>query len=172
MQSSSADTNFTSGDNVIAVAESGHQSSPATGDSGSASGTTWNNIPSRRSKSSASNRSVGRTSRRSSLQSGQRTPRRSTARPGTPRSIQDRSPRTRETPGKRRTDGPEHFSLEQAAHEEILEFQGEYEVELLTNHMLEDKVHMLESEVASRNQVIGDIEVKFKGTTIKRWTLK
>ena len=27
--------------------------------------------------------------------------------------------------------------------------------------MLEDKVHMLESEVASRNQVIGDIEVKF-----------
>ena len=42
-----------------------------------------------------------------------------------------------------------------------MEFQGEYEVELLTNHMLEDKVHMLESEVASRNQVIGDIEVKF-----------
>ena len=27
--------------------------------------------------------------------------------------------------------------------------------------MIEDKVHMLESEVASRNQVIGDIEVKF-----------
>ena len=27
--------------------------------------------------------------------------------------------------------------------------------------MLEDKVHMLESEVASRNQVIGDTEVKF-----------
>ena len=27
--------------------------------------------------------------------------------------------------------------------------------------MLEDKVHMLESEVASRNQVIGDMEVKF-----------
>ena len=42
-----------------------------------------------------------------------------------------------------------------------MEFQGEYEVELLTNHMLEDKVHMLESEVASRNQVIGDIDVKF-----------
>ena len=59
MQSSSADTNFTFGDNVVAVAESGNQSSPATGDSGDASGTTWNNIPSRRSKSSASNRSVG-----------------------------------------------------------------------------------------------------------------
>ena len=42
-----------------------------------------------------------------------------------------------------------------------MEFQGEYEVELLTNHMLEDKVHMLESEVASRNQVISDIAVKF-----------
>ena len=67
-----------------------------------------------------------------------------------------------ETPGKRRTDGPEHFSLEQAAREEILGFQGGYEVELLTDHMLEEKVHMLESQVASRNQVIGDIEVKFK----------
>ena len=65
MQSSSADTNFTFGDNVVAVAESGNQSSPATDDSGAASGTTWNNIPSRRSKGSASNRSVGRNSRRS-----------------------------------------------------------------------------------------------------------
>ena len=63
MQSSSADTNFTFGDNVVAVAESGNQSSPATGDSGAASGT-WQNVPSRRSKSSASNRSMGRTSRR------------------------------------------------------------------------------------------------------------
>ena len=63
--------------------------------------------------------------------------------------------------GEKENPWPEHFSLEQAAREEILEFQGEYEVELLTNHMLEDKVHMLESEVASRNQVIGDIEVKF-----------
>ena len=161
MQRSSADTNFTFGDNVVAVAESGNQCSPATGDSGAASGTTWNNIPSRRSKSSASSRSVGRSSRRSTPQSGPRTPRRSNERPGTPRSIQDRSPRTRDTPGKRRTDGPEHFSLEQAAREEILEFQGEYEVELMTNQMLEDKVRVLEPEVVFRNQVIGDIEVKF-----------
>ena len=118
MQSSSADTNYTFGGNVVAVAESGNQSSPATGDSGAASGTTWNNIPSRAAKA-----------HQVTDQSGQQTPRRSTAQPGTRMSIQDRSPRTRETPGKRRTDDPEHFSLEQAAREEILEFQGEYEVE-------------------------------------------
>ena len=34
MQSSSADTNFTFGGNVVAAAEGGNQSSPATGDSG------------------------------------------------------------------------------------------------------------------------------------------
>ena len=34
-------------------------------------------------------------------------------------------------------------------------------MEQLTNHMLEDRVRLLESEVVSRNQVIGDIEVKF-----------
>ena len=79
MQSSSADTNFTFGDNVVAVAESGNQSSPATGDSGAASGT-WQNAPSRRSKSSASNRSMGRTSRRSTPHGGHRTPRRTTTR--------------------------------------------------------------------------------------------
>ena len=30
----------------------------------------------------------------------------------------------RDTPGKRKTDGPEYFSLDQAAREELLEFQG------------------------------------------------
>ena len=49
-----------------------------------------------------------------------------TTRLGTPRSHQDRSP------GKRKTDGPEHFSLDQAAREELLEFQGEYHEELLS----------------------------------------
>ena len=108
---------------------------PATGDSGAASGT-WQNVPSRRSKSSASNRSMWRTSRR------------------TPRSHQDRSPRTRDTPSKRKTDGPEFFSLDQAAREELLEFQGEYHEELLSNQMLGDRVRMLESEVVSRNRVV------------------
>ena len=91
MQSSSADTNFAFGDNVVAVAESGNQSSPATGDRGAASGT-WQNAPSRRSKSLASNRSMGRTSRRSTPHGGHRTPRRATTRSGTPRSHLDRSP--------------------------------------------------------------------------------
>ena len=160
MQSSSADTTSRLVNNVVAVAESGNQSSPATGDSGAASGT-WQNVPSRRSKSSASNRSMGRTSARSTPHAGHRTPRRTTTRSGTPRSHQDRSPRTRDTPGKRKTDGPEYFSLDQAAREELLEFQGECHEELLSNQMLGDRVRMLESEVVSRNRVIGDIEVKF-----------
>ena len=42
-----------------------------------------------------------------------------------------------------------------------MEFQGEYHEELLSNQMLGDRVRMLESEVVSRNRVIGDIEVKF-----------
>ena len=71
-----------------------------------------------------------------------------TTRLGTPRSHQDRSP------GKRKTDGPEHFSLDQAAREELLEFQGEYHEELLSNQMLGDQVRMLESEVVSRNRVV------------------
>ena len=133
---------------------------PATGDSGAASGT-WQNVPSRRSKSSASNSSTGRTSRRSTPHGGHRTPRRTTTQSGTPRSYQDRSPRIRDTPGKRKTNGPEYFSLDQAAREELLEFQGEYHEELLSNQMLGDRVRMLESEVVSRNRVIGDIEVKF-----------
>ena len=45
----------------------------------------------------------------------------------------------------------------------MLEFQGEFAIELLTNQMLEEKVRMLESEVVAsrRNQVISDIEVIF-----------
>ena len=63
--------------------------------------------------------------------------------------------------GKRRSGGPEHFSLEQAAREELLEYQGEYHEELNANHELTEHVHTLETEVMSRNQVINDIEVKF-----------
>ena len=63
--------------------------------------------------------------------------------------------------GKRGSGGPEHFSLEQAAREEVLEYQGEYHEELIANHELTEQVQMLENEVVSRNRVIGDIEVKF-----------
>ena len=66
MQSSSADTQYTFGDNIVAVAESGgHQSSPATGEESGAASGTWHNLSSRRSRSSASQRQTGRTSRRS-----------------------------------------------------------------------------------------------------------
>ena len=48
-----------------------------------------------------------------------------------------------------------------AAHDEVLEFQGEYEIEMMTNHLLEERIEQLEDVVASRNQVINGIEVKF-----------
>ena len=73
-----------------------------------------------------------------------------------------------DTRSMRKTDGPEYFSLDQAAREELLEFQGECHEELLSNQMLGDRVRMLESEVVSRNRVIGDIEVKFTDYLIKR----
>ena len=47
--------------------------------------------------------------------------------------MQDRSPRTRDTPGKRKSDGPEYFSFEQAAREELLEYQREYHEEVIVN---------------------------------------
>ena len=164
MQSSSADTNDTFGEHVVAVAESGgNQSSPATGEESGAASGTWQNLPSRRSRSSTSHRSTGRTSRRSTPRGEQelRTPKRATTRSGTPRSTHDRQPRTRDVSGKRRSGGPEHFSLEQAARDELLEHQGEYHEELTANHELTEHVHSLENEVMSRNRVINDIEVKF-----------
>ena len=134
MQSSSADTQYTFGDHVVAVAESGgQQSSPATGEeSGAASGTTWQNLSSRRSRSSTSHRHTGKASRRSTPrdEQGLQTPKRTSTRSGTPRSTSDRHSRTRDASGKRRSSGPEHFSLEQAARDELLEYQGEYREEL------------------------------------------
>ena len=153
-----ADTNYTFGDNTVAVAEGGNQSSPGTGDSGTAM--EWNDISSR-GRSSASNRSSRATSKRSQPQRGHRTPRRATTRSGTPKAIEDRSTRTRDIPGKRKTEGPDHETTMKAAHDEVLEFQGEYEIEMMTNHLLEERIEQLEDVVASRNQVINGIEVKF-----------
>ena len=164
MQSSSADTQYTFGDNIVAVAESGgHQSSPATGEESGAASGTWHNLSSRRSRSSASQRQTGRTSRRSTPrgEQGLRTPKRPSTRSGTPRSTSDRHSRTRDVSGKRRSSGPEHFSLNQAAREELLEYQGEFHEEVNANQELTEHIHTLENEVMSRNQVISDIEVKF-----------
>ena len=164
MQSSSADTQYTFGENIVAVVESGgHQSSPATGEESGAASGTWHNLSSRRSRSSTSQRQTGRTSRRSTPrdEQGLRTPKRPSTRSGTPRSTSDRHSRTRDASGKRRSSGPEHFSLNQAAREELLEYQGEFHEELNANHELTEHIHTLENEVKSRNQVISDIEVKF-----------
>ena len=161
MHSSSADTSYTFGDNTVAVAVGGNQSSPGTGDSGTA--LEWNNISSR-CRSSANNRSSRATSKKNQPHREHRTPRRSTTRSGTPRANQDRSTRTRETTGKRRTEGPspenEKDGMEDT-HEEILEYQGRYEIELMQNRLLEEQVERLEGIVESRNQAFNDIEVKF-----------
>eukprot|EP00435_Cladocopium_sp_Y103_P016413 s4560_g4.t1 len=66
-----------------------------------------------------------------------------------------------EGPGLRAAKGSEDIHIDEAAKEAILEFQGEYEIARMTNEQLEDHVHQLENEVASRNQVIHDIEMKF-----------
>ena len=72
MHSSSADTSYTFGDNTVAVADGGNQSSPGTEGSGTAM--EWNNISSR-GRSSASNRSSRATSKRDQQHRGHRTPR-------------------------------------------------------------------------------------------------
>ena len=46
-------------------------------------------------------------------------------------------------------------------HEEILEYQGRYEIELMQNRLLEEQVERLGGIVESRNQAINDIEAKF-----------
>ena len=46
-------------------------------------------------------------------------------------------------------------------HEEILEYQGRYEIEVMQNRLLEEQVERLEGIIESRNQAINDIEVKF-----------
>ena len=97
MHSSSADTSYTFGDNTVPVADGGNQSSPGTGDSGTAM--EWNNISSR-GRSSASNRSSRATSKRDQQHRGQRTSRRSTTRSATPKATHDRPSRTGETSGK------------------------------------------------------------------------
>jgi wobble nucleotide-excising tRNase len=47
------------------------------------------------------------------------------------------------------------------AYNEILEYQGFYEVELMQNQLLEEQVERLEGVVESKSKVIDDIEVKF-----------
>jgi hypothetical protein len=47
------------------------------------------------------------------------------------------------------------------AYNEIMEYQGYYEVELMQNHLLEEQVERLEGVVESKSKVIDDIEVKF-----------
>ena len=163
MHSSSADTSYTFGDNTVPVADGGNQSSPGTGDSGTAM--EWNNISSR-GRSSASNRSSRATSKRDQQHRGQRTSRRSTTRSATPKATHDRPSRTGETSGKhpRRTGDSSRIEAKDGidnAYTEIMEYQGYYEVELMQNHLLEEQVERLEGVVESKSKVIDDIEVKF-----------
>ena len=152
MHSSSADTSYTFGDNTVPVADGGNQSSPGTGDSGTAM--EWNNISSR-GRSSASNRSSRATSKRDQQHRGQRTSRRSTARSATPKATHDRPSRTGETSGKhpRRTGDSSRIEAKDGmddAYNEIMEYQGYYEVELMQNHLLEEQVERLEGVVESK----------------------
>eukprot|EP00435_Cladocopium_sp_Y103_P018470 s4794_g4.t1 len=70
--------------------------------------------------------------------------------------------------GKRKSQGPQHLSINDEVREsneeyreEYLEFKEKYGLADLNNEMLAENIKVLQNEVSVRNQVIHDIETKF-----------
>ena len=163
MQGSSGDTAFTFDGNTAAAAEGAMQSSPGTGtgESEARSGLSQWHTPvlSRRPRTSARSSTSRSGSHRTRDREDRRSRRRSSTRSETPTSIQDRPDRIGgDGHGKRRvseTSG-EH------SHEGLTE-QLQTVNEELTERLqaMSKQIFQLEEAAASRERLIGDIEVKF-----------
>ena len=145
MHSSSADTSYTFRDNTVAVADGGNQSSPGTGDSGTAM--EWNNryLPEAGAQQVTDRRGQLRNEISNNIADIEH-----------PEDLLHDLGHPRQSmighPGLGNPQGNIHGGLGNLvthieakdgmddAYNEILEYQGYYEVELMQNHLLEEHV--------------------------------
>ena len=162
MQGSSGDTAFTFDGNTAAAAEGAMQSSPGTGtgESEARSGLPQWNTPglSRRGRTSARSSTSRSGSHRTRDREDRRSRRRSSTRSETPRSIQDRPDRIGgDGHGKRRVSE----TIGERSHEGLTEQLQKVNEEFTEGlQAMSKQIFQLEEAAASRERLIGDIEVQ------------